>query len=744
MITFKQFLRLGGGLALFANPLSAQIDADLIGYWTFENDLLDQSGAHAAGTHDGVEVGTGALSYVAGPEESFGQSASFDGTVGIRIANTHISETNYQNTFDEALLDDETSGEPVLDAFSISFWARGFPARWAPWVAKRGEGAEGFQVRRHDTSPNATFTLRSTAGTDDPKGSVDVSLDQPRWIHFVATYRGWDEENEGSGYRRLYINGVEDEAVTLLDDASFPGPGNAANYWLTIGARHNNADPNVFQAFFTGEIDDVAIWNRELTAEEVVLLNKKPLSLLRSEIDSDGDGLSDEEEGLIGTNPNEADTDGDGIDDFVEHEAGKDPLNDDDFDGDGLSNLQESTGSANPWTGPALGSLPGDPTDPLQVDSDGDSISDGEEVAAGEDGFVTNPNSDDTDGDGFTDSEELTYDPPKDPTDAASTPPLWLSQLVGYWSFDNHLQDASSSAGHGEMRGLEVTASYATGQFGQAIDLDRANQQYVEITGAPDDTYDNPGGDLSVSAWFKVENFDQGWQALISKGEGSNWRIARYSSSTGMGYAGGLPDVPTSAAAANAFPVNDGAWHHVAAITRAEESTQIYLDGQLAGESLGNAVLAESALPLLIGGNPGTPEDAAGPYRSWNGMIDDVAVWKRAISAEQVAAIWNEGTGNSIQNLIDGVVVEPPGGDQVSVDSFGFTASGDAVEVSVSQLAVDKTYQMMRSVLLDGSDWQNVGEPFTGGTTHTFTDPAPLGAGEGGKAFYAIFEVAAE
>jgi len=47
------------------------------------------------------------------------------------------------------------------------------------------------------------------------------------------------------------------------------------------------------------------------------------------------------------------------------------------------------------------------------------------------------------------------------------------------------------------------------------------------------------------------------------------------------------------------------------------------------------------------------------------------------------------------------------------------------------------TYQMRRSTRLDGTDWIDVGAPFTGGTTNTFTDPNVLE-----KAFYAIFEVA--
>jgi hypothetical protein len=42
-------------------------------------------------------------------------------------------------------------------------------------------------------------------------------------------------------------------------------------------------------------------------------------------VDSDGDGLTDDEERVFGTNPNSADTDGDGFTDFGESRAGSSP-----------------------------------------------------------------------------------------------------------------------------------------------------------------------------------------------------------------------------------------------------------------------------------------------------------------------------------------------------------------------------------------------------------------------------------
>lgn len=104
-------------------------------------------------------------------------------------------------------------------------------------------------------------------------------------------------------------------------------------------------------------------------------------------VDTDGDGISDADEEAAGTNPNSADSDGDGLNDAEEAEAGTDP-NNSDSDGDGLSDSNELEAGA----------------DPNNADSDNDGLSDGNEVA-----FGTDPTNADTDNDGIDDSDEANH-----------------------------------------------------------------------------------------------------------------------------------------------------------------------------------------------------------------------------------------------------------------------------------------------------------------------------------------------
>lgn len=105
-------------------------------------------------------------------------------------------------------------------------------------------------------------------------------------------------------------------------------------------------------------------------------------------VDSDGDGLSDDFETAIGTDPRQPDTDGDGMYDGWEYDNGFDPcVNNDDV------------------------TVDNDETNDSDYDTDNDGLTNREEAD-----FGTDPQNDDTDGDGVTDGKEVENS--SDPNDA--------------------------------------------------------------------------------------------------------------------------------------------------------------------------------------------------------------------------------------------------------------------------------------------------------------------------------------
>ena len=83
--------------------------------------------------------------------------------------------------------------------------------------------------------------------------------------------------------------------------------------------------------------------NEETEAEDETVLPESN----SDDIDGDGDGLTDSEEALLGTDPNNPDTDGDGITDAEEINQGTNP-NSEDTDGDGISDDEEVANGTDP------------------------------------------------------------------------------------------------------------------------------------------------------------------------------------------------------------------------------------------------------------------------------------------------------------------------------------------------------------------------------------------------------------
>jgi len=111
----------------------------------------------------------------------------------------------------------------------------------------------------------------------------------------------------------------------------------------------------------------------------------QPASVIKA--DPDGDGLTNDQEKALGTDPQNRDTDNDGLNDGEEVNLGTSPV-DYDTDGDTLGDGDEVVTYK---------------TDPKNMDSDADGLEDDEEIQS----YGTNPLESDTDNDGLTDGKEI-------------------------------------------------------------------------------------------------------------------------------------------------------------------------------------------------------------------------------------------------------------------------------------------------------------------------------------------------
>ena len=209
--------------------------------------------------------------------------------------------------------------------------------------------------------------------------------------------------------------------------------------------------------------------------------------------------------------------------------------------------------------------------------------------------------------------------------------------LIAYWPFDGDLQDAVGDS-HGEAMGSDDIA-YDSGKFGQGIDLDGVDQ-FVQTPVENEEMFDfQDGTGFSISAWFSVNEFSKSWQALIAKGEGNRWRVHRRGGENILTGNGGNADVPGGTG-----DINDGELHHIVLVSDPENGeVRLYSDGELVSTG-GAPAIQSNENPMMIGENP----DARN--RTWSGIIDDVGIWNRPLTEDEIVQLGE----NSIGALIGG------------------------------------------------------------------------------------------
>ena len=294
------------------------------------------------------------------------------------------------------------------------------------------------------------------------------------------------------------------------------------------------------------------------------------------------------------------------------------------------------------WTAPA-NPFANTPTNPLLADSDSDGLTDGEEISGSQNPFgnaPTDPNEADSDGDGATDPQEIAFN--FDPNDPNSSPPPWQRGLRGFWSFDDTLEDGSGLQHHGTLFGSDTVPRYAPGKLGRSILLDGRTgfNQYVEVAGNEGDL-DFPGASMTVSAWVRFSFAPSDEPCIVAKGTDPNWRLALNGSSTVLRFAGGADFLEGGGS------IRGPVWHHAVGVAEAGVGTRLYVDGLLVAVG-GPPMLGNSTVPMQIGGNPELGD------RNWSGLIDEVAVWGRALSTGEVRQLWNAGQGAKVGELVLG------------------------------------------------------------------------------------------
>jgi hypothetical protein len=230
------------------------------------------------------------------------------------------------------------------------------------------------------------------------------------------------------------------------------------------------------------------------------------------------------------------------------------------------------------------------------------------------------------------------------------------SNLVLHLPFDNDYNDYSGRGNNGTPVGSPSFVSPgAVGPYGLSYSTTvPSSYNYVNL-GVPADFQFGSNVDFSVSYWVQQPsgslNYDLPFisDAVASLGYPGFTFAPAIAGGAGTGgwawslVAPGDGNV-TSAGAANS--INDGNWHHLVH-TFSRGSTGIgitYLDGiQVDSQSIAQVRDIDTGYNVNIG------QDATGSYAvTGSAFIDDVGIWRRALSPLEVSGIYVAGVSNRV------------------------------------------------------------------------------------------------
>jgi len=301
--------------------------------------------------------------------------------------------------------------------------------------------------------------------------------------------------------------------------------------------------------------------------------------------------------------------------------------------------------------------------------------------------------------------------------------------LVGYWKFDETSgTNALDSATNGTADVAEifsVAPTWVAGKVGNAYSFD--GNTWMFVTNFP-----KASAGIAASAWVNLNGAPPGGSEIIIQNAQPNLNIngggARITGSfeftlafdgaSGNMYPeGGVGIGANIATVIGTTPVPSSGWHHVA-FTADGAQVRLYVDGQQSGVVGYSGTIDTPDIPYLSIGarlnadtnSPvGVSPDANGEFNT--GLMDELALWTRALSADEITALYTAGNGGKALTTI---VLTPP------------ATGGGTLKASVAagKITVTWTSGTLQSATSITGPWANV----TGATGGSFTEAVAAGA----------------
>jgi hypothetical protein len=304
------------------------------------------------------------------------------------------------------------------------------------------------------------------------------------------------------------------------------------------------------------------------------------------------------------------------------------------------------------------------------------------------------------------------------------------SGLVSWWPGDGNANDLAGT-NNGAWQGSATTSTL--GMVGQAFSFDGTND-FVQIPDAPELNPTN----LTIEAWVLFSSLDSDGSGTSPPGQ----QYIVFKQNSGGNTSGGYQLGKARTADGDVFSfvvssdsgemcslcstslVTTSVWYHVAGV-RDSNFTQLYVNGQLESETNVDFPQDYGTNDLFFGSSGDPFWDS-----KFAGLLDEVSLYSRALSADEISAIYNAGAGGK---CLEAAFTTQPESQTVLVGSnvtFTATARGPALSyqwlfngTNVLAGATDSTLSLASLTLFQSGQYSLIASNLAGAV---FSQPATL------------------
>ena len=211
--------------------------------------------------------------------------------------------------------------------------------------------------------------------------------------------------------------------------------------------------------------------------------------------------------------------------------------------------------------------------------------------------------------------------------------------LVAYWRLDDNKGSTATDSSGNKNHGTLLYPAWTTGKANIALDFDGKKDVVLCGNGS---SFGKLNNQISLAAWFRLDvdpySITQSRSYIIDKGWA--WRLWYSASGEGSSQADQLFfDIwDWHGVVTTGITWKKGSWYHVVS-TYDGKTARIYINGKLNASKAVAKSLRTSAYPVMLGAD----SEYGGKKYYWDGALDEVAVWSRALDALDVAKLYAAG-----------------------------------------------------------------------------------------------------